>query len=319
MTNWAKVEEILASAVGDVFPAAQLVVLDAGAQVLSAAVGAASEETIFDLASLTKPLATTTLAMQLVERGPLSLDEEARPGVAVRDLLAHASGLPAWKLLGASRAAVLASVRREPLEFPTGTKSVYSDLGFILLGALLEEKTGEPLDARFAREIAAPLGVETRYLPLDPLACAPCEGLRGVVHDENARAMGGVAGHAGLFSTARDVAAIARALLAAWRGEAGIVAPEVVRKFWQPSGVPHSTWCLGWDRPSPVGSSAGERWPKEGVGHLGFTGTSLWLDPPRGRAVVLLSNRVEPTRKNERIKIFRPLLHDAVLDALDGR
>lgn len=319
MTNWAKVEEILAGAVGDVFFAAQLVVLGQGAELFSTAVGQATEETIFDLASLTKPLSTTTLVMQLVARGELRLDEEPRPGLTVRDLLAHASGLPAWKRLGDSRAEILEAVRREPLEFPPGTRSVYSDLGFILLGAFVEEKTGEPLDARFAREVARPLGVGTRYLPPDPSRCAPCEGLRGVVHDENARAMGGVAGHAGLFSNAREVAAIARALLAVWRGEAGIVAPAVVREFWKPSGVPGSTWCLGWDRPSAVGSSAGARWPKEGVGHLGFTGTSLWLDPPRGRAVVLLTNRVEPNRANQKIKLFRPLLHDAVLEALDGR
>jgi CubicO group peptidase (beta-lactamase class C family) len=125
-----------------------------------------------------------------------------------------------------------------------------------------------------------------------------------------------VAGHAGLFSTARDVAKLAMALVGAWHGQPSIVATESVRRFWSPSGVPGSTWCLGWDRPAASGSSAGDLWPKDGVGHLGFTGCSLWLDPGHGRAVVLLSNRVHPTRANERIKAFRPLLHDAIVQAL---
>lgn len=316
MTNWSNVKTILAAAVGVVFPAAQLVVLDEGTVVFSTAVGAADEQTLFDLASLTKPLATTTLAMQLIARGALSLDDQPRPGLSVRALLSHSSGLPAWKPLGDSRAAILEAVRREPLAYPTGSRSIYSDLGFILLGDHLERTAQRSLAELFAEGVAAPLGIETRYGPVPPERAAPCEGYRGVVHDDHARAMGGVAGHAGLFSTARDVAAIACALLAVYGGAAGIVDAEELRRFWSPSGVPGSTWCLGWDRPSQVGSSAGAHWPKEGVGHLGFTGTSLWLDPPRGRGVILLSNRVEPTRKNERIKSFRPLLHEAVIDAM---
>jgi CubicO group peptidase (beta-lactamase class C family) len=200
----------------------------------------------------------------------------------------------------------------------------YSDLGFILLGATVERALGEPLDVAFAHRIAAPLGVGTTYRPRTASACAPTEGeLRGVVHDENARALGGVAGHAGLFSTARDVSRIAHALVAAWHGARSstvprLLAPARVRQMWTPSTVVGSTWCLGWDRPSPVGSSAGERWPHDGVGHLGFTGCSLWIDAPRARWVVLLTNRVHPTRDNERIKAFRPALHDAVVTALDG-
>jgi CubicO group peptidase (beta-lactamase class C family) len=329
MPQWANTDELLERAAGDVFPSAQLVVIDALQKKHERSVGAVSDATEFDIASLTKALATTTLAMMAVDAGRLSLDEEARPGVSVRHLLAHASGLPAWKLIAPApgfandRSGIVEAVRREPLERAPGAESRYSDLGFILLGDVLERAWGQRLDEAFAERVARPLGVQTAYGPRPPERCAPTEGeLRGVVHDENARAMGGVAGHAGLFSTAADVAAIATALLGrrAGKTETGssfAVSPSTIGEFWRPSGVPASTWCLGWDRPAPQGSSAGARWPRDGVGHLGFTGCSLWLDPPRGRAVVLLSNRVYPTRANERIKAFRPALHDAVVAALD--
>jgi CubicO group peptidase (beta-lactamase class C family) len=295
------VEQLLRDAVGRVFPSAQLLVLDGGQVVLEQAAGDCDRDTLFDLASLTKPLCTATLVM----RERLPLDARLRPGITVELALCHATGLPAWKLLGDSREAVLERVRAEPLERPPGSASVYSDLGFILLGAWLEAKLG-PLDASFRRKIAP--GLEIGFGPRAPERCAPTEGgLRGVVHDENARAMGGVAGHAGLFGHARDVAALVLSLLG-----------DHDPRFWRPSGVPGSTWCLGWDRPSATGSSAGARWPRDGVGHLGFTGCSMWLDPPRGRAVILLSNRVHPSRANDRIKAFRPQLHDAVVEALDG-
>jgi CubicO group peptidase (beta-lactamase class C family) len=264
--------------------------------------------------------------MMALEEGALTLADRPRPDLTVADLLAHASGLPAWRPLyqagdaQAMRAAVLA----EPLEAAPGTRSVYSDLGFMLLGWHLEARLGAPLDQLFARRIAAPLGLELGFRPADAAACAPTEGtLRGVVHDDNARVLGGVAGHAGLFGTAADVSRVAHALVAAWHGARSTALPRLwpaarVQQMWRPSGVPGSTWCLGWDRPAATGSSAGARWPRDGVGHLGFTGCSLWIDPPRARWVVLLSNRVHPTRANERIKAFRPVLHDAVVAALDG-
>lgn len=340
VADWAAVERVLSGAVGTVFPSAALVVIDALQKVKQVSVGAANGGTIFDLASLTKPLATVSLTMAALDAGALSLADEPRPGVTVQHLLAHASGLPAWKLLAPApgfsdaRAGIVEAVRREPLESAPGAAARYSDLGFILLGDWLERRLGSRLDALFTERIADPLGLAIGYGPRAAEACAPTEGeLRGVVHDENARAMGGVAGHAGLFATAGDVAALAAVLLATWAGKSEIgftfsrkgethftfpVLPSTLRRFWSPSGVPGSTWCLGWDRPSAAGSSAGARWPRDGVGHLGFTGCSLWLDPPRGRAVVLLSNRVHPTRANDRIKAFRPLLHDAIVAALDG-
>ena len=316
--DFGDVGRLLRAAVGDVFPAAQLVILDGGQPVWEATVGDATLETLFDIASLTKPLSTVTLCMLALERGLVRLEDQPRPACTVELLLSHASGLPAWRALGTearSRAEIVKRARREPLESAPGEVARYSDLGFILLGDHLESRLGARLDALFAVEIAGPLGLGLRFLP-EASACAPTRGeRRGLVDDDNCRAMDGVAGHAGLFSTARDVAAYAAALLRIWAGTPGLVRPDTLRRFWTPSTVPRSTWCLGWDRPSAVGSSAGAAWPRDGVGHLGFTGCSLWLDPPRGRGVVLLSNRVHPSDVNNRIKTFRPLIHDAVCRA----
>ena len=324
MIDFTSVDALLRDATGQTFPAAQVLAVDHFSLVYERAVGDCDPETLFDIASLTKPLSTATLAMMAIEAGELALDDRPRSDVTVEELLTHSSGLPAWKLLGATREEVLRAVAAEPLESPPGAVARYSDLGFILLGATVENALGEPLDAAFARRVAAPLGIGTMFNPQERARCAPTEGeLRGVVHDENARAMGGVAGHAGLFSTGRDVSRIVHALVAAWHGVRSTSTPRLlpsarVRQLWTPSAVPGSTWCLGWDRPSARGSSAGERWPRDGVGHLGFTGCSIWIDPPRARWVVLLSNRVHPTRANEAIKQLRPALHDAIVAALDG-
>jgi CubicO group peptidase (beta-lactamase class C family) len=322
--DFTTVDGMLHDAVGRVFPAAQLIAVDHFSLVFERAVGACGSETLFDVASLTKPLATATLATMAIDEGRLALDDRPRPDVTVAELLTHSSGLPAWKRLGDTRAEVLRAVCDEPLESPPGSVARYSDLGFILLGSAVERALGEPLDAAFARRIAGPLDIGTGFGPREASLCAPTEGaLRGEVHDENARAMGGVAGHAGLFSTAREVSRIVHALVAGWHAVRStstprLLSPARVRQMWTPAGVAGATWCLGWDRPAPAGSSAGERWPKDGVGHLGFTGCSVWIDPARARWVVLLSNRVHPTRSNEAIKQFRPALHDALSAALDG-
>ena len=323
MIDFATVDARLRDATGRAFPAAQLIAVDHFSLVFERATGACEPETLFDIASLTKPLSTATLAMMALEEGALALDDRPRPDVTVAELMTHSSGLPAWKLLGSSRAEVLRAVAAEPLVAAPGTIARYSDLGFILLGATVENALGEPLDAAFARRIAQPLGIGTGFGPREAARCAPTEGeLAGIVHDENARAMGGVAGHAGLFSTARDVSRIVHALVAAWHGVRSTSTPRLlptarVRQMWTPSGVAGSTFCLGWDRPSATGSSAGEKWPRDGVGHLGFTGCSIWIDPPRARWVVLLTNRVHPTRANEAIKQFRPAIHDAIVAALE--
>jgi CubicO group peptidase (beta-lactamase class C family) len=313
-------------------------------------------DTVYDVASLTKAVATSVLAMGEVGTGRLALDatvasrlpEFAGPGrdeVTVRQLLCHASGLPAYRPLW-RRAAEAAAERwtithlaaREPLEYAPGTRAVYSDLGFILLGWLLERTTGARLDVLTQDRIARPLALAaTTFVNLaDPAAPARLLGdrsvaatqlcterrrlLLGEVDDLNAAAMAGIAGHAGLFSTAADLGRIAGALTAAWRGEGGsraIVERDVVRAFWSPSDIPGSTWRLGWDGPAASGSQAGTRFPREAVGHLGFTGCSLWIDPARASWIVLLSNRVHPSPPtNDRYRHFRPALHDAIAEAL---
>ena len=288
-----------------VFPSAQLIVADGGRVVLEHNVRATAD-TRFDVASLTKALCTSLVAMRLgVWDAPAPL-----PGVTVRHLLTHSSGLPAWRPFyetAHGRDAVVRAALETPLESAPGEASGYSDLGFIILGDLLERAAGQRLDVLFDELVARPLGVGARFGPVP--AAAPTEGVPGVVHDDNCRAGGGVLGHAGLFATARDVSTIAGSLVAAW--QAG---DPLVRELFAPR--PGTTWRLGWDGPADRGSSSGELWPKAGVGHLGFTGCSIWVDLPRGRWVVLLTNRVHPTRWNQEIKSFRPALHDAIVRAL---
>ena len=313
----------------------------------------AQADTVYDVASLTTAVVTSVLCMQEVAAGRLQLDgrvadglpEFAGPGreaITWRHLLAHASGLPAyrpfWRRAAeapSGRLAVAQLAAHEPLVEPPGARSVYSDLGFILLGWWLERSTGRRLDDLFTRRIAAPLGLGARFVSLaDPDARAELLATRSVaatqacperrrvilgeVDDLNAAAMEGVAGHAGLFSDAGDLAAIARALLAAWRGDSSeLVSRDVLREFWSPSGIPGSTWRLGWDGPAPSGSQAGERLSRAAVGHLGFTGCSLWTDPERAVTLVLLANRVHPSVPgDDRFRRFRPAIHDAALEAL---
>ena len=320
----------------------------------------AFQDTVYDVASVTKAVVTSVLAMKEVARGAIALDTpvatllpeftdsgapgEGRAGVTVRHLLSHSSGLPAYRPFwqqaadaASERWAISLAAAREPLEYQPGTLSVYSDLGFILLGWLLERSSGLRLDALAARDIMGPLRLpsatfvnlaeaDARVSLLAEHSVAATQQcttrgrvVLGEVDDLNAYAMGGVAGHAGLFSNAADISAIAAALVAAWRGESGpsLVEREVIREFWSPARVPGSTWRLGWDGPAPQGSQAGARLSRQAVGHLGFTGCSLWIDPERETWVILLSNRVHPTVPDpDRLRVFRPALHDAVLEAL---
>lgn len=293
----------------------------------------ATEQTVYDLASLTKVLVTTPLIFRAIEAGACRLETSVAdivagaPAVSIRALLEHSSGLPAHLrfdqrlppgLEAGSRAAcaaIVEMVAATPLEAPPLSRALYSDLGFILLGAALEIMGG-PLEAQFRA-----LGWDELWLfdrrdgpvELPARVFAPTEGeLRGVVHDDNARAMGGVAGHAGLFGTANGVLAAARCMMACARGEAGPLSAASMAAMWTPSTVPGSTRTAGWDRPSPGRSSAGRHWPTGGVGHLGFTGTSLWIAPEQDLAVALVTNRVWPTRDREGIRALRPAVHEAV-------
>lgn len=298
---------------------------------------AADVDTVFDLASLTKVLATTLLTMQAVDRGLIAVADPVarhlpewvgpdRAHVTVEDLLTHSSGLPAWfplyRDLRGVRAAV-ARIARMPLEYPPRSGAVYSDLGFIVLGHLIERVRARPLDVQFD-DLTHALGLGDaltfRFHRRPALACAPTEVdmawrgrlLDGEVHDENAWALGGVAGHAGLFGTVEPVGVIARHLLQILRGRSGIVSRDTVAHFFtRRDAIPGSSRALGWDTMLPT-SSCGTRMSATAVGHTGFTGTSLWIDPGRNRYAVLLTNRVHPDRGREGIQAMRVALHDAL-------
>ena len=338
------------------FPAACLLAAVNGEPVIHEAYGRAELDTLFDLASLTKPLAVTAVAMKLVEQGVLDLEDpavrwlpELPPGPARRikvwHLLAHASGLPAWSPFFQQvsamapthrRRAVRLRAARTPLEAAPGKAAVYSDLGFILLDWLLERCGGARLDRLARRLIYRPLGLaRTLFIPLGrparrdalikrhtfaPTEDCPWRGRRllAEVHDDNCHAMGGVAGHAGLFSTALEVHLLACAISAAWHGESSIFRSGVARSFLSKRrGPAGTTRVLGWDTPSDTGSSSGHFLGPHSVGHLGFTGTSLWIDLPRRAWVVLLTNRVYFGREPNPMPAFRPPLHDAVLSSLE--
>ncbi|HSF41228.1 MAG TPA: serine hydrolase domain-containing protein [Thermoanaerobaculia bacterium] len=300
-----------------------------------------SAGTLYDLASLTKVVATTTMAMILVDEGRLDLDQPVRellpgftgPGkeaVTVRHLLTHSSGLPAVAPLYQEireRAAYLERIQAMALEFPPGSRSTYSDLGIILLGEILERTAGQPLDAFVRERVLEPLGMrDTLFrLPVElrpriaPTEVDPWRGrlIQGEVHDENAFAMGGVAPHAGLFGTAGDLARFAQMLLDGGTFEGRrIVSPETVELFTRRAGIPGSDRALGWDTKSAEGSSAGTLFSSRSFGHTGFTGTSIWIDPERELFVILLTNRVHPTRENNLIREVRPAVADAVVRAL---
>ncbi len=327
---------------------------------------------LFDLASLTK-LFTATVAARLLAAGRLDLDAPAsrwlegfggeKRAITLRHLLAHASGLPAWRPYwqvlrgtglqaapgstpspprgegggGGARPALEALLAAEPLEASPGTRAVYSDLGFLALGLALERAGGAPLDRLVRDLVLAPLGLgETFFLREgDPAAAArraahgfaatrlaPSRGrvLEGEVDDDNAWAAGGVAGHAGLFSRAREVAAFGEAWRAALDGRSPFLPRDVAVEFARRAPTPGGDRALGWDTPSGPETSLGARLgrgPRGAVGHLGYTGTSLWLDLDAGLVCVLLTNHCHPGGADKaRIRGLRRRFHDAVAEAL---
>lgn len=293
--------------------------------------------TRFDIASLTKALSTSVLLMQAVEEGLVRLDENLSgvfsfwhraSAITVRQLACHRSGLAGhrefFKTIWRERLFSPDEARRrfceliyaEALESEPGTKTIYSDLGYILLGWLLEKRLGARLGELFERRIASRLGlVHTSFGPVSgSVAATELDAggvpLCGVVHDENARCVGGQAGHAGLFSTAAEVGKLMRHLARVYQGENGIVQTSTLREFWRP--IPGSSFTLGWDTPTPPSLSGRMMTAGATVGHLGFTGCSVWYDMARDVSITLLTNRVHPTRDNDRIQVFRPKFHDAV-------
>jgi beta-glucosidase-like glycosyl hydrolase/CubicO group peptidase (beta-lactamase class C family) len=309
-----------------------------------------TENTIYDMASLTKVVVTSTSAMMLVQQKRLDLDAPVerylpefsaaaksdpnpswRARITVRMLMLHDSGLPAHRDFykeAKGHDPVLAKILAEPLVHEPGTQVEYSDLGFILLGEIIERLTGETLEQFAKGHIFAPLGMsDTMYNPPAALRAriAPTELdtdfrkrlLRGEVHDENAFAFGGVSGNAGLFSTASDVAAFAQILLnGGIYAHHRLLARATIQEFTARQVIGDSSRTLGWDVPTPPNSAAGHYFSPSAYGHTGFTGTSLWIDPERDLFVVLLTNRVNPTRANEQIRLARPAIHDAILQAL---
>ncbi len=298
------------------------------------------ERTLWDLASLTKVVGMTTAMMQLVEQDRVELDApvvrylpefagEGKERVTIRHLLTHSSGLPSWRPLYKEAVAAdtaVAIVLATPLDTVPAARMVYSDLGAILLGKVVERVSGEALDAYLARHVFGPLGMtSTMYRPDASLRdrIAPTEfdpwrqrHIRGEVHDENAFMLGGVSGHAGLFSTAADLARFARMMLAGGTLDGmRILRPSTIAQFTavQDPGLSHR--ALGWETPSGQ-NSAGHRMSARAFGHTGFTGTSLWMDPEAGAFVILLTNRVNPSRQNTRISQVRIALADAVMSAL---
>jgi serine-type D-Ala-D-Ala carboxypeptidase len=301
---------------------------------------AVTSETIYDLASVTKAVATTAACMVLHEQGKLRLEQKVvevlpdfagndsqRRQVTFRMLLAHSSGLPAYvKLFEAAhtRQELLDQASQVALTAAPGTRAEYSDIGFILLGQALEKLTGEPLDSFCRRTIFTPLG-QARMLFKPPaewkLLVPPTEDdrnfrrkiIQAEVNDENAWVMGGVAGHAGCFATAYDVALFAECML---RGGAPLFHTHTVELFTRRETSPAGTSrALGWDSPS-LPSQSGNYFSPCSYGHLGFTGTSLWIDPKRRLSVTLLTNRTWPDRSGQAIKQIRPAFHDAVIEAL---
>ncbi|MEN8182688.1 MAG: serine hydrolase domain-containing protein [Myxococcota bacterium] len=321
-----------------------------------------TRETVFDLASLTKPLATATACLLLVDDGVLGLDDPVarhlpafadrdKEAVTLRHLLTHSSGLRPWRgfhepllererksgerILGtaAGRDWVLERVLRSALVHEPGTAAVYGDLDFITLGAVVEAASGERLDRFCQARIFAPLGLERMgFVPLDEEGRGASEAERrgiaatedcpwrsrvvwGEVHDPNAFAMGGVAGHAGLFAPADDVMRFAQTLLDVWHGRSQALPGEALRRSFERQQLPPgSDWALGWDTPTAGQSSSGKHFSKNSVGHLGFTGTSLWIDLEQQAVVVMLTNRVHLVAKRSHFAL-RPRIHDLIMEA----
>ena len=295
------------------------------------------EHTLWDLASLTKVVATTSAIMQLVEQQRVDLDApvqrylprwigDGKEKVTVRALLTHSSGLPAWRPIykeADSPDAAMALVYAAPLDTLPHVRMVYSDLGAILLGEIVRIVSGERIDRWFAGHVAGPLGMrETQFTPARALLAriAPTEvdpwrqrHLRGEVHDENAFSLGGVSAHAGLFSTGHDLARFAQMYLNGGSlGAAQVFQPETIRQFTTVQDSTFSNRALGWETPTGQ-NSAGHLMKRPAFGHTGFTGTSIWIDPAHDVFVVLLTNRVNPTRANLKISRVRQDVHDIVM------
>jgi CubicO group peptidase (beta-lactamase class C family) len=308
-------------------------------------------DTIFDLASLTKPLATTLAVMRLLQQNKIQLEQYLgqvlpdfertdKAKVKIKHLLYHNSGLPDYRPYYKALVAMTKNSRRrslrsllvkEPLIHPIGKTILYSDLGFMILAWVIEHIAHRRLDRFVGDEIYQPLGLNHLFFIADNLpgnrgpfaATEKCSWrrkvLEGQVHDENAYAVGGIEGHAGLFGSATDIHRLLIELLLTYHSQknAGLFNKNLLHQFFK--RLPGTDKALGFDMPSMTGASCGTIFSQNSVGHLGFTGTSFWMDLERSVVVILLTNRVHPTRDNEQIKKFRPKLHDTVMEVIVGK
>jgi len=344
-----------------IFPGAVLIVArggrmalleQAGNRSLSPRIAPMTRETIFDLASLTKPLSTTLAIMKLVDDGKMDLDQtldgllpvhlpQDKKKLTPRLLLCHCAGFADWKPFYLELEGLEIEKRKEslrqlllnmPLVCGPGEEAIYSDLGFMLLEWIVEETAGMLLPEYLEKYFYAPLLLKNTFFSGSVSNLRSTEDefaatedcpwrkkiVSGCVHDENAYALGGYSGHAGLFGTAEDVYAVVNLLRGHYRGEReDYLKRKTVKEFFTRQDlVKGSTWALGWDTPSPQGSSSGKYLSANSVGHLGFTGTSVWMDIDKDIIVIFLTNRIHPTRNNEKIRKFRPRIHDRVMEEL---
>jgi len=339
-----------------IFPGAVLLVSRAGELAFHRPYGwadlfsrrAMTADTLFDLASLTKPLGTTLAIMLLVEQNRLTLDRpcgnfctslanSALGRLTLRQMLSHRSGLPAWRPYymhlrfvdqDRRRTVLRAMLLREQVRFDANSRSEYSDLGFMVLQWLVEECVGSDLASFLHQHVYRKLGIQrllyvgNRNLPADWFAATELCPWRnrliaGNVHDDNASVMGGVAGHAGLFGSAQAIEQVLQGLMDGEHAGHSLFGKDLIQTFFERQSG--DTWALGYDTPSAQNSSAGSFFSPLSVGHLGFTGTSFWMDRDCGVICVLLTNRVHPSRYDIRIKGFRPTLHNAVMEALGSK
>ncbi len=348
--DFKPLEAAMEKAVSDtVFPGASLAVLYKGDIIFHKAFGrmtyspqspAAETTTLYDLASLTKAVATTSIAMQLVERDSLSLQaavssylpgfaKNGKENVTIEQLMRHTSGLRAHTFYAKScttPAELFQAIEADTLLTAPGTATLYSDLNFMLLGKIIENITGHSLAANFHQRFAAPLRMSStlftpppsmlwRIAPVEKDTLWPFKVPRPLVNDQNAALLGGIAGHAGLFSTTGDLLVMMKMMMQGGSlNRHFYFCPATLRKFLARTEYPRA---IGWDLRSLEGhSSAGELFSSSSYGHLGYTGTSIWVDPEHELAVILLSNRVYPSSENIKIRKFRPLLHNCVIECL---
>jgi CubicO group peptidase (beta-lactamase class C family) len=357
-----KAEKIMIQAVNDnIFPGGVLLVSVNGSEIFHRAFGSANivsgetmtRDTVFDLASLTKPLATSLAVMKLIQKGRLETDSVLgsilpqcrntdKETVMIRNLLRHDSGFPDYRPYYLTLKDIPRDKRedtlrnmlvKEPLISKPGEMTLYSDLGFMMLRWIVESVSGLRLDHFVTAEIYKPLGLKNLFFvdlnkkdvnaEIGKRVFAATEIcpwrnmlLEGVVHDDNAYAVGGIEGHAGLFGSALDINSLLTGLVSSFYGisDAGLFEAELLKTFF--NRQEDTDWALGFDTPSLNGSSCGIYFSPKSIGHLGFTGTSFWVDLDRFVTVILLTNRVHPSRDNLKIKEFRPLLHNAIMNEL---